>query len=168
MECKYTSDDTHAYVGFCDMSDLQMDGTSALGNQSNEAAVGSTGYYEKNNSVTNSWAGTFATGDILGLCLDCDNNRFTLSKNGQFTDGTGYYDEANPTAYITYTAGNFMNFAFGEGTGGATATCEINTGNSPYAIASGNADANGYGSFEYAVPSGYYALCTKNIGAYGG
>ena len=168
MECKFTSDVTHAYVGFCDMSDLQMDGASALGNQSNEAAVGSTGYYEKNNSVTNSWAGTFATGDILGLCLDCDNNRFTLSKNGQFADGSGNYDEANPTAYITYTAGNFMNFAFGEGTGGATATCEINTGNSPYAIASGNADANGYGNFEYAVPSGYYALCTKNIGAYGG
>ena len=24
-------------------------------------------------------------------------------------------------------------------------------------------DANGYGSFEYAPPSGYYALCTKNL-----
>tara|TARA_R100001591_G_scaffold32908_1_gene43983 strand:+ start:32 stop:1351 length:1320 start_codon:yes stop_codon:yes gene_type:complete len=167
MECKFTSDVTHAYVGFCDMSDLQMDGTSALGNQSNEAAVGSTGYYEKNNSVTSGWAGTFATNDILGLCLDCDNNRFTLSKNGQFADGSGNYDEANPTAYITYTAGNFMTFALGEGTGGATATCEINTGNSPYAITSGNADANGYGNFEYAVPSGYYALCTKNLAQYG-
>ena len=61
-----------------------------------------------------------------------------------------------------------MTFAFGEGAGAATATIEINTGNSPYTIASGNADANGYGSFEYTVPSGYYALCTKNIGAYGG
>ena len=44
----------------------------------------------------------------------------------------------------------------------------INFGNPSYTIASGNSDANGYGNFEYAVPSGYYALCTKNLGAYGG
>jgi hypothetical protein len=28
---------------------------------------------------------------------------------------------------------------------------------------SGNADANGYGNFEYAVPTGYLSLCTKNL-----
>ena len=123
--------------------------------------------YKKNNSTTSGWAGSFTDNDILGLCLDCDNNRFTISKNGQFADGSGNYDEANPTAYITYTTGNFMTFAFGEGAGGATATIEINTGNAPYTIASGNADANGYGSFEYAVPSGYYAVCTKNMATYG-
>tara|TARA_R100000697_G_scaffold10482_3_gene16086 strand:- start:997 stop:2346 length:1350 start_codon:yes stop_codon:yes gene_type:complete len=168
MECRYTAGASAAGVGFCDMSDLQMSGTSTLGDKSNEARVTSGGEYEKNNSVTSGWAGSFTDNDILGLALDCDNNRFTISKNGQFADGSGNYDEANPTAYITYTAGNFMTFAFGEGAGGATATIEINTGNSPYAIASGNADANGYGNFEYAVPSGYYALCTKNLGQYGG
>ena len=168
MECRFTAGTSNGYVGFCDMSDLQMTGTSTLGDLSNEARVNYDGSYEKNNSSTSGWAGSFTDNDILGLCLDCDNNRFTLSKNGQFADGSGNYDEASPTAYITYTTGNFMTFAFGEGAGGSTATIEINTGNSPYAIASGNADANGYGSFEYAVPSGYYALCTKNIGAYGG
>jgi hypothetical protein len=34
-------------------------------------------------------------------------------------------------------------------------------------IASGNTDENGYGTFEYAPPSGYYALCTKNLAEYG-
>ena len=43
----------------------------------------------------------------------------------------------------------------------------FNFGNPTFTIASSNADANGYGSFEYAVPSGYYALCTKNIATYG-
>lgn len=167
MECRYTGGVANAGVGFCDMNDLQMAGTSTLGDLSNEARVTSSGEYEKNNSVTSGWAGSFTTNDILGLCLDCDNNRFTISKNGQFADGSGNYDEANPTAYITYTTGNFMTFAFGEGAGAATATIEINTGNAPYTIASGNADANGYGSFEYAVPSGYYALCTKNMATYG-
>jgi len=35
------------------------------------------------------------------------------------------------------------------------------------AVASANADGNGFGAFEYAVPSGYYALCTKNIKEFG-
>jgi len=40
-------------------------------------------------------------------------------------------------------------------------------GFSGFSIASGNTDANGYGTFEYAPPSGYYALCTKNLAEYG-
>jgi hypothetical protein len=47
-------------------------------------------------------------------------------------------------------------------------TFEINFGGTQsFTISSGNADANGYGNFEYAVPSGYYALCTKNLAEYG-
>ena len=34
-------------------------------------------------------------------------------------------------------------------------------------ISSAASDANGYGTFEYAPPSGYYALCTKNLAEYG-
>ena len=44
---------------------------------------------------------------------------------------------------------------------------EFNFGSPPYAISSGNADGNGYGNFEYAVPSGYYALNTKNLAEFG-
>ncbi len=51
--------------------------------------------------------------------------------------------------------------------GSATATAEFNWGNPSFSISSGNSDANGYGNFEYAVPSGYYALCTKNLAEYG-
>ena len=36
-----------------------------------------------------------------------------------------------------------------------------------YTVSSGNADGNGYGNFEYSVPSGYYALNTKNLAEYG-
>jgi len=51
--------------------------------------------------------------------------------------------------------------------GSATATFEMNFGNPSFAISSSNADANGYGNFEYSVPSGYYALCTKNLAEFG-
>ena len=53
------------------------------------------------------------------------------------------------------------------GSGTKTGTSEVNFGNPPFAISSGNSDANGYGNFEYAVPSGYYALCTQNLAQYG-
>ena len=43
----------------------------------------------------------------------------------------------------------------------------LNYGSPPYAVSSGNADANGHGNFEYAVPSGYFALCTKNLAEFG-
>ena len=60
-----------------------------------------------------------------------------------------------------------MGFAFGDGAGADTATFLVNFGNPAFAISSGNSDANGYGNFEYAVPSGYYALCTKNLAKHG-
>ena len=40
---------------------------------------------------------------------------------------------------------------------------EWNFGNPPFTITTGNADANGYGNFEYAVPTGYLSLCTSNL-----
>jgi hypothetical protein len=43
----------------------------------------------------------------------------------------------------------------------------FNFGSPPYTISSGNADANGFGNFEYAVPSGYFALNTKNLSEFG-
>ena len=56
--------------------------------------------------------------------------------------------------------------AFAQGSSGQTILA-YNFGNPSYSISSGNADANGYGNFEYAVPSGYYSLCTKNLAEFG-
>jgi hypothetical protein len=43
---------------------------------------------------------------------------------------------------------------------------QANFGNPPYTISSGNNDGK-YGNFEYAVPSGYYAVCTKRLAEFG-
>ena len=44
---------------------------------------------------------------------------------------------------------------------------DFNFGNPPFTISSGNQDGDGYGNFEYAVPSGYFSLNTKNLAEYG-
>ena len=50
---------------------------------------------------------------------------------------------------------NWKPKAIGEGRFGTTG------------VSSGNGDGAGLSTFEYAVPSGFYSLCTKNIKDYG-
>ena len=108
-------------------------------------------------SSASAYGSTYTTGDIIGIALNLDDGEITFYKNGvaqnSGTSITGF----------TYDGANSLNV----GGSGSTWSWDCNFGNAPYAITSGNADADGYGNFEYAVPSGYYALCTKNLAEYG-
>ena len=44
---------------------------------------------------------------------------------------------------------------------------EVNFGSPSYANSSDAADGNGYGAFEFAPPSGYFAMNSKNLAEYG-
>jgi len=57
-------------------------------------------------------------------------------------------------------------FAVGDNRNDHDTRMDCNFGNPPYAISSGNNDGD-YGNFEYAPPSGYYALCTKRLAEFG-
>ena len=107
-----------------------------------------------------SYGATYTTGDIISIALDMDNQDIYFYKNGTIQDsGTAAFtssDFVDDTFYFFYQAGY------------NTGIVEYNFGNPVRTISSGNADANGYGNFEYAVPSGYYALCSKNLGEFGG
>ena len=133
---------------------------------------GSSFYTDSGGSVasTSNFHGGWTTNDIIGIALDIDNNRVYFSKNGQWTDGSGNWDESNPTGYLTIQSthgeGTYM-FAVGDSSSANNVTWAANFGSPPYSISSGNSDANGYGNFEYAVPSGYYALNTKNLAEFG-
>ena len=63
--------------------------------------------------------------------------------------------------------GDFVFPAFGDENFSTSASFLVNFGSPPFTISSGNSDGNGYGNFEYAVPSGYYALNTKNLSEFG-
>ena len=107
--------------------------------------------------------------DIVMVAFDRDNNNVYFGANGQWGDGSGNTDEANPTSAksISVADDDFVFAALGDMTGSDTCTYEINFGNPSFSISSGNSDAEGHGNFEYAVPSGYFALCTKNLAEYG-
>ena len=114
----------------------------------------------------------FSVDDILMIALDLDNNNVYFGRNGNWFDGSGNADESSPNSAISLTAAGstadgFYFFSVGDGGGSAAAVAEWNFGSPPYSISSGNADANGHGNFEYSVPSGYFALCSKNLAEFG-
>ena len=100
-----------------------------------------------------------STGDIIGVALDLDNNKLYFSVNGTW-ENSG--DPAGNSNGYTIGAGTYQF-----GVWGYQSTSEANFGNPSFTISSGNTDANGYGNFEYAVPSGYFSLNTKNLAEYG-
>ena len=109
-----------------------------------------------------SYGATFGTGDIIGVALDLDSGTNTI----QFYKNGAAQGSKNITN-VSSTAIGLYNIAVGDYTSGAASTFEINFGSPTFSISSGNADGNGYGNFEYSVPSGYYAVNTKNLTEFG-
>ena len=120
---------------------------------------------------TDSWADSWSTNDIIGLGLDLDNNRLYVSKNGQWADGSGNYDESNPNAYITLASNQtyfFMGSNITTGTG-QYLKMQSNFGQGYFGTtvvaSAGTAPSEG-GIFEYNCPTGFQALCTKGINSF--
>ena len=123
-------------------------------------------------------SGDFADDDIVQFALDLDNKAIYIGRNGTFLTKTGN-SGGDPTSGASKTGaistnttifdGSPMTVCTGlsVGSGTDTSTMFFNFGSPPYAISSGNADADGHGNFEFAVPSGYFALCSKNLAEYG-
>ena len=132
-----------------------------------------TWYYSGNIKVNNSDSGvsqayghqsnnTNETKEICGVAVDLDNNKVYFHRQGT------YVNSGNPSTGsngITITNAEYM-FGFSNDSGTTRNVANFNFGNPAFAVSSGNSDGK-YGNFEYAVPSGYYALCTKRLAEFG-
>jgi len=116
-----------------------------------------------------SGATSMANGDTIMLALDLDNGKFYAGRNGSwFTSGDPTSGATGTGAIATLTATDLSKFIIPAVTNATNTTYyKFNFGNPAFTISSGNSDGNGYGNFEYAVPSGYYALNTKNLAEFG-
>ena len=109
-----------------------------------------------------------AVGDIFGVCLDLDNLGFYIIRNGVSPSGSDPSSGSSLTGAATWNDSIYSGYYYPavsvfQGNG-----LEMNFGGyTSNPIASAATDANGYGSFEYAPPSGYYAICTQNLAEYG-
>ena len=132
----------------------------------NVAVTSSTGSVGTNNSFSSYLGSGFSANDLISVALDMDNKKVYFALNGTWGNSgnpaTGTNGVSLPSAYEDY-----------EWFIGVTLVLNTNTFNANYggfttiSISSAATDENGYGNFEYAPPSGYYALCTKNLAEYG-
>ena len=100
---------------------------------------------------------TFADGQIIGVAVDNTTNNDVKFYNNGVLQGT--------IAIVSTEL--YMPYFRCMGASGQTNEWQANFGNPPFTLSSGNVDDNGYGNFEYDVPTGYYALCTKNLAEHG-
>jgi len=101
----------------------------------------------------------FSSGDILMVALDMDNGEVYFGRNGTWGNSGNPATNTNPCfTGLDTTAEYFAGFDIAY-----TGSFSWNFGSPDFTISSGNSDENGYGSFEYAPPTGYLALCTNNL-----
>jgi len=165
-EVKVTVSSSSPYVGVIDaQSNLRRNGTyfvaAASGVNDSGYAVNMSGDIYHNNS--NSYAtniGSISTGDILGFAIDLDSAQRTceIYKNGT-SQRSFNLDEPSSGAYMLACSSTYNE---------ASAKAEVNFGNGYFgttAVSSAQNPDDGIGIFEYDVPTGYRALCTKSINA---
>ena len=120
-----------------------------------------------------SYGDSFTTGDIIGVAVDVDTGTIWFSKNGTWQNSATISEiGAGTTTNSAYTGKSFAtngilpSISAYQSSGNAIVEANFGGGTS-FTVSSGNADANGFGNFEYPVPSGYFSLCTKNLAEFG-
>ena len=161
-EMKITTSDTDSFIGIFSPEQLgYIVSNNPYGGVASTGIIYTSRGELRLNDGSTSGHGTFSQNDILGCALDIDNNKVYFHKNGTYIQSG---DPAGNSGGQAIPAGFFYGFSVGNETASDSGTMQVNTGNPLFTISSGNADANGFGNFEYAVPSGFFAMCTKNIG----
>ena len=133
------------------------------------ATSGSGLKFVVDNTFGSSTGITLANGDIINIALDATNLKFYIGKNGTWLNSGNPTSGATGTGSIAtlpsdttflpacsnygYNTANSWEFNFGNGYFGTTV------------VSSAENPDDGIGIFEYAVPTGYKALCTKSINA---
>ena len=155
VECKVSNVGTsnQFYIG------VIKDRQTATINSSLGGIANGYGYYANSGDINNNGSGlstgnSYTTNDIIGMALDLDNGTLDFYKNG-------VAQGSQVTGLDTNALWQFSGNAYQD------SGHQWNFGNPPFTISSGNSDANNYGNFEYSVPSGYYALNTKNLAEFG-
>ena len=123
-------------------------------------------------SLDNVFLSAREAGDLFGFYIDLDNETLIVHKDGSTYMASGYTSGIDWSSGLTTTdtqTGFF--FPYVQNNASSSMTDEFNFGNPSFSISSGNADANGYGNFEYSPTlsgTNYYAICTKNLAEFVG
>ena len=125
---------------------------------------------------TGDWSGyegSLSANDVIGMGLDMDNKRVYIYNNNTLVkDSAPYYDVMTQWTHTVLQSGwvvpfhwsryGYQDNCFNFGQGWAWLDNSTST-----IKASNSADGDGYGKFRYTPPTGFYAICSKNLAEYG-
>jgi hypothetical protein len=149
-----------SFIGVTNVEEY-IGGTTRGGETSNSAMIRQNNGDIRSGGSNSSYGNSQSNGDVLGFALDMDNGKFYISENGTFYNSGDPANGTNPaktglTLRMCPAAAPYDNkscyYNFG-----ADDTFDGNE------TSQGNTDANGLGKFKYAPPSGFLALCSKNL-----
>jgi len=165
------SDDTNGYTLLGVIDEDSVIGTYVNGDaHAGDAPYGITYYGGGGSIITNGSAVTGLsfptwTTETMGCALDLDNNKIYFSKSGTYGNSG---DPAAGSNGVSLPTGGSGTWFISTSTYYAAYPAKTNQGGyTTISISSTASDSSGYGTFEYAPPTGYYALCTQNLAVYG-
>ena len=165
MEFKALDIQGTSYPGVGMISTQDATNNGQVGGATNSVSYRAGGTVLTNGSVTDTES-SYTDNDIIGVAMDLDNGAVYFSKAGVWQNSGDPTSGSSKTGSLySFTVSDSYHFA--TTVYQSTSIVSANFGNPEFSISSGNADGNGYGNFEYAVPSGYYSLCTKNLAEFG-
>lgn len=167
-EVQVPSEQNNRAIGFCRMDRVGIDQPPQLhgtGFTATNSVVGINLQDDTIDQVDNAGTHTqhasgltgMSNNDIFGVAVNLDDGNFQFYRNGS-TYGSSY-SLSNLSEWQEHGA---VPCASGK----TYQAYRFNFGNPAFSISSGNNDGK-YGNFEYAPPSGYYALCTKRLAEFG-
>jgi len=155
-----TADSNYPMLGIGSLDEAQMQkitGGSYPGGFTNSYGTYGNGNVYANGSNTGSQSFTYGTGDIIGIAVDLDSATKTIK----------WYKNGNSTAIASTNITTTAPFTSMDYNGGESAVnIQYNFGNGKFgttSVSSAGTNASNLGIFEYDVPTGYTALCTKGL-----
>jgi len=145
-----------------------VDGTDELSQDADSIGYVNDGSVRKDASNVDTGEATYTTGDIIGVAMDLDNSKIYFHKNGTYINSGNPSSSSNGYSIdaVSTTATGFYHFGAGDWVNPGTNTWSANFGNGFFgttAVSSAGSNASNLGIFEYDVPTGYTALCTKGL-----
>ena len=151
-------------------SQIGSDGAIMMYNRSVQIN-GSENDYGSSAGIGGFGVSKFATGDILGMAIDGATGKVWFSRNGTYfgapqghQSGAGATgDRAAGSNEIGTLTGGTTDDVFVVVSGNAGISVFVNFGQDSQNVSSAQSDGEGIGTFEYAPPTGYVALCASNL-----
>ena len=131
------------------------------------AVYSGTYFYSGEGDINLGFGSPGSNGDISAMAIDLDNNKLWVAKNNTWYNSGDPANGTNQTQDMDGQVNKHVRIATTHQNASYTGRDQLNCGQdssfSGAKTAQGNTDSNGIGDFFYTPPSGFLAICSKNL-----